>query len=146
MVFGENPTEDDGLAVPDQNLGVDLVLLDRRHIVEFVQVVGLILGHPNLHDHLVIGGDLRRHLQGQRGFLERDRGRPLGRGFLVRNLGALENPRSFLVGGDHLGLGDHFAIAAFFHGREFQVQQHVIGDKGDAQAGARADHAQVNER
>ena len=61
--IGENATDDDGLAILDQHLGVDLVFLDGRYVVEFVEVVGLILGDLDLHNHPVVGGDLRRDFQ-----------------------------------------------------------------------------------
>lgn len=35
-------------------------------------------------------------------------------------------------------------FTGFFHGRQFQVQQHIVGDEGDAQPGGISRNPQVN--
>ncbi|KAF1027315.1 MAG: hypothetical protein GAK37_02455 [Pseudomonas sp.] len=89
---------------------------------------------------------MRRDLQRQRGLLERHRCGTAGTGFLIGNLGALEDSRSFLVGRDHLGLRDNLTVAGLLHGGELQVQQHVVRDKRQPQAGGAAGGAQVDKR
>ncbi|MNJ32768.1 hypothetical protein D3C77_274420 [compost metagenome] len=114
------------------DLGVDLVLANRRHLGQGIEVVRLILGHFHRHDYPVIRGDLWRHLQGQRRFAESHRGSAATAGFLIGHFGALEDPRSLLVGSDHFGLGDDFAIAGFLHGTELKVEQDVIAYQAQA--------------
>ncbi|MNM65104.1 hypothetical protein D3C81_765290 [compost metagenome] len=116
----------DGLAIADANLGVYLVLPDRRHLGQGVEVVRFILGDLDGHDHPVVRGDLRRHLQRQRRFTEGHRRSAAATGFLIGHFGALEDPRGFLVGSHYLGLGNDFTVAGFLHGTELQVQQQVI--------------------
>ncbi|MNZ35865.1 hypothetical protein D3C78_532720 [compost metagenome] len=139
-------TNHDRFTVHHANLGIDLVLADRRYVVQGIDVIRLVLGHPDGHDHLVVRGDLRGHLQRQRGFAERYRGGAALAGFLVRHLGTLEDPGRFLVGRDHLGLRDDFAVAALFHGTELQVEQHVATQQAQADAAAHPLHPKVDEQ
>ncbi|MNG86905.1 hypothetical protein D3C76_445320 [compost metagenome] len=66
--------------------------------------------------------------------------------FLVRHLGTLEDPRRFLVSRDHLGLRNDLAVAAFFHGTELQVQQHVTAQQTQADTAAGSLQTEVDEQ
>src|SRR5690606_36641764 len=78
-------------------------------------------------------------------FLEGGGGGAAGAGFLIGNLGALEDLRGLLVGGDHLGLGDDLAVAGLLHGGQFQVEDQVVGHVADAEARGAPEHAHVHE-
>ncbi|MNZ31760.1 hypothetical protein D3C78_490690 [compost metagenome] len=134
----------DGLAIIDAYLGVDLVLADRRHVIKGIEVVGLVLGHLDRHDHPVVRGNLRGHLKRQRRLAEGHGRGTAAAGFLVRHFGALEDPRGFLVGGNHLGLGDDFAVAGLFHGAEFQIEQYVIAHQANPDASRRPIDTEVD--
>ncbi|MNZ88442.1 hypothetical protein D3C78_1073350 [compost metagenome] len=144
---GEHPADHDRLAVRSQHLGVDLVLGDCRHPVASgcVGVIRSILVDLDFHDHPIVRGDLRGHLQRQRRLLERGAGGTAGAGLLVGHLRTGEDLCRLLIGGDHLGLRHHLAIAGRFHGRQLQVEDQVIGDIADAEARGAGQRTQIDE-
>ncbi|MNM64788.1 hypothetical protein D3C81_761990 [compost metagenome] len=139
-------TDHDRLAVSHANLGVYLVLADWRHIVQGIDVIWFVLGHPDGHDDLVVRGDLRGDLQRQRRFAKRHGGGATLAGFLVGHLGAFEDSGGFLVGRDDLGLRDDFTIAALFHGTELKVEQDVSPQQAQAHTGGGPFHPKVDEQ
>ncbi|MNZ41181.1 hypothetical protein D3C78_587270 [compost metagenome] len=135
---------DDGFPVSYPYLGIDLVLADRRHIVQGIDEIRLVLGHLDRHDHLAVRRNLRSDLQRQRSLAECNRGSATLRGLLVRDFGAFEDAGGFLIGGDHLGLGDDFTIAGLLHGAEFKVQQHAPTQHPQANAGTGPFHPKID--
>src|SRR5690606_22784372 len=95
--------------------------------------------------HLVVRGDLRGHLKRQHRFGKGRGGGTAGAGFLVGNLRPSENLGGFLVGGDHLGLGNNLAVAGALHCRQLQVEDGVVGDETDTDTGGGTRYAHVDE-
>src|SRR5690554_2594311 len=86
-----------GFTIGHQNLGSNLVLIDRRHTIQCISKVNLILGYLDVHDNTVIGSNLWRHFQRQRCLFKGGAGRTTGAGLLIWNFFAFHDFRSFLV-------------------------------------------------
>ena len=76
-----------------------------------------------IHDHPVIRGDQRRHLEREHRVLELRRGRAARGRFLIRNFDTLHDGRLFLVRGDDARRGDRFALALVFRRRQREIHQ-----------------------
>src|SRR5690554_5870779 len=129
---GEYATNHYGFSIVDQYLGIDFVFADGRLTIDLVSPVRLILVDPYFHDDTIVRSNLRYHFQRQERLLEFSTGGTVFN-HLIGNFHTFHDAGRFLVGGNHLGLGDNLAKAAFFHGTQLQIKHGAAGNKADAQ-------------
>src|SRR3569832_341443 len=127
-----NAAEHHRLAVFHQHLGIHFASINAGHVVE--DLAHAVLGDMKIHDHAIVGRDLRLHFQAKHGLYDRHRGCAARARFLIWDLHALFDQRLFLIGGVDARVGHHLAAALGLERGQFQIDQRVLAEDGKADA------------